>query len=318
VTRIVVTGAAGFAGGHLIEALLARGGVDVEGWRRPGPPESSQTPSPILWREVDVLEPAAVRDALSAGRPAIIYHCAGAPHVGQSWATVRRTLETNVRGTHHILEADRLLQLGARILVTGSAAVYRAAPHPLAEDAPTVPETPYGLSKLAQEQLAIRAAAEGQHVFVTRSFNHIGPRQSPSFAAASFARQIALAEAGKGPQLLKVGNLSPRRDFSDVRDTVRAYMAIVDRGRAGVPYNVCSGVGVPMQSLLDRLRASATVPVTVEQDARLYRPADAAAIIGDPTRLQQDTGWRPAYSLDETIHELLDYWRSVVGAGLNR
>jgi GDP-4-dehydro-6-deoxy-D-mannose reductase len=314
VTRIVVTGAGGFAGGHLIEALLARGGVDVEGWRRPGPPEPSQTSSPIAWRDVDVLDPAAVRDALSAARPEIVYHCAGAPHVGQSWATVRRTLETNVLGTHHILEADRLLQLGARILVTGSAAVYRADPQPLTENAPTVPQTPYGLSKLAQEQLATRAAEEGQHVFVTRPFNHIGPRQSPSFAAASFARQIALAEAGKAPQLLKVGNLSPRRDFSDVRDTVRAYIAIVDRGLPGVPYNVCSGIGVSMQSLLDRMRASATVPVTVQQDSSLYRPADAAAIVGDATRLRRDTGWQPAYSLDETIADLLGYWRRVIGS----
>jgi len=312
VTRIVVTGAAGFAGGHLIEALLSSGSVDVEGWRRPGPRESTQTAAPIAWRDVDVLDPAAVRDALAAGTPAVIYHCAGAPHVGQSWATVRKTLETNVRGTHHILEADRLLQLGARILVTGSAAVYRAASHPLTENAPTVPETPYGLSKLAQEQLAIRAAGEGQQVLVTRSFNHIGPRQSPDFAAASFARQIALAEAGKGPLALKVGNLSPRRDLSDVRDTVRAYISIIDRGRAGVPYNVCSGIGVTMQSLLDRMLALATVPMAVEQDPALYRPADAVAIIGDPARLREDTAWQAAYSLDETIHDLLEYWRRVV------
>lgn len=311
-TRIVVTGAAGFAGGHLLDALAASGETDLEGWRRPGN-HAGATAAPVAWRDVDVLDAGAVRRALEESRPSVIYHLAGAPHVGQSWAAVRHTLETNVLGTHRLLEADRVLQLGARILVTGSAAIYRGSTRPLTEDDATVPATPYGLSKLAQEQLAMRAgAAEGQRVFVTRSFNHIGPRQSPDFAASSFARQIALAEIGKGPAVLKVGNLATRRDFSDVRDTVRAYMAIVERGRPGVPYNVCSGIGTTMQSLLDHLVALACVPLTIERDPALYRPADTAYVIGDGTRLRRDTGWAPRYPLDRTLEDLLAYWRASV------
>lgn len=311
-TRIVVTGAAGFAGGHLLDALVAAGETEVVGWRRPASAGEETPTTAVAWRDVDVLDSAAVRRALEEDRPAIIYHCAGAPHVGQSWASVRHTLETNVLGTHHMLEADRILHLQARILVTGSAAVYRPSERPLTEDDPAIPATPYGVSKLAQEQLALRAAAEGQHVFVTRSFNHIGPRQSPDFAASSFARQIALAEIDKGPRVLKVGNLSTRRDFSDVRDTVRAYIAIIEHGRRGEIYNVCSGVHTTMQSLLDRLIAGATVPLSVEQDPALYRPADAAAVVGDYRRLRTDTGWCPRFPLNRTIRDLLTYWRDAV------
>ena len=212
-------------------------------------------------------------------------------------------------GTENILEADRQLRLDARILVSGSASVYRDSAQPLTEDAELAPASPYAVSKLAQEQLAVRAARDGQRVFVTRSFNHIGPRQAPSFATASFARQIARIERGGAPPLMRVGNLSPRRDVTDVRDTVQAYIAVVERGTAGVVYNVCSGTAPRMQDVLDGLRRRAAVPVDVEIDPALYRPHDAPVVIGDHQRLTRDTGWHPIIPLERTLDDLLAFWR---------
>jgi GDP-4-dehydro-6-deoxy-D-mannose reductase len=309
---VLVTGAAGFAGSHLLDALRGHGAA-VEGWARPETPALfGYLPAGVLWRNVELLDFAAVRHALADFRPAVIFHLAGAAHVGQSWRAVASTLEVNVMGTENILEADRQLALGARILVTGSASVYRDSEEPLTETAALAPSSPYAVSKLAQEQLAVRAARDGQRVFATRPFNHIGPRQAPSFATASFARQIARIERGGAPPLIRVGNLSPRRDVTDVRDTVQAYIAVVDRGTPGVVYNVCSGTAPRMQDVLDGLRRRASVPVDVETDPALYRPHDAPVVVGDHARLTRDTGWCPTIPLEQTLDDLLAFWRDAV------
>jgi GDP-4-dehydro-6-deoxy-D-mannose reductase len=310
---VLVTGAAGFAGSHLLDALLTRG-VHLEGWTRPGVPAAfGRGSTEVRWRELDLLDRAAVRDAIADLHPDAIFHLAGAAHLGRSWQDAASTLEVNVMGTEHVLAADRALGLGAAILVTGSASVYGYSEDPLTEDAPIAPASPYAVSKLAQEQLALRAANEGQRVFVTRPFNHIGPRQAPSFATASFARQIALIERGLAPAVMRVGNLAPRRDLTDVRDTVRAYVAIVERGRPGVVYNVCSGIAPRIQDVLDGLRARSTLSVDVQTDPALYRPHDVELSMGDHTRLTSETGWRPTIPLDRTLDDLLAFWREVVG-----
>jgi GDP-4-dehydro-6-deoxy-D-mannose reductase len=310
---VLVTGAAGFAGSHLLDALRGQGAT-VQGWARPDTPAFfGHLPPGVSWRHVELLDFAAVREAVADFRPSVIFHLAGAAHVGQSWQAVVPTLEVNVMGTENILEADRQLRLDASILVTGSASVYRDSEEPLSEEAELAPLSPYAVSKLAQEQLAIRAARDdGQRVFVTRPFNHIGPRQAPSFAAASFARQIARIEGGGAPPLIRVGNLSPRRDLTDVRDTVQAYIAVVARGTPGVVYNVCSGAAPRMQDVLDGLRRRAAVAVEVETDPALYRPHDAPVVVGDHQRLTRDTGWQPAIPLEQTLDELLAFWREVV------
>jgi GDP-4-dehydro-6-deoxy-D-mannose reductase len=284
----------------------------VAAWARPDTrPPFEPDASAAMWRDVELLDPRAVREALAELRPAAIYHCAGAAHVAESWEATAITLEINVLGTHHVLEADRRLGLGARILVPGSATVYQASSAPLTESSALGPGSPYGVSKLAQEQLAVHAARDGQHVLVTRSFNHIGPRQAPSFAAASFARQIARIEAGLEPAALEVGNLDARRDLTDVRDTVRAYLALVQHGRPGRVYNVASGEARSMDEVLDALRRRATCAVTVEIDPARYRPNDAPLVIGDATRLREETGWHPVISFDQTIDDLLAFWREV-------
>jgi GDP-4-dehydro-6-deoxy-D-mannose reductase len=309
---VLVTGAAGFAGSHLLDALRAKG-VMVQGWARPDTPAFFGHLSPgVSWRQIELLDFAAVRECLAEFRPSVIFHLGGAAHVGQSWQAVASTLEVNVMGTENILEADRQLGLGASILVTGSASVYRDSEQPLTEDAELAPSSPYAVSKLAQEKLGLRAGDEGQRVFVTRPFNHIGPRQAPSFAAASFARQIARIEKGGAARLMRVGNLSPRRDVTDVRDTVQAYIAVLERGAPGVVYNVCSGTAPRMQDVLDGLLRRAAVSVDVEIDPALYRPHDAPVIVGNHERLTRDTGWRPTIPLEQTLDDLLAFWRDAV------
>lgn len=306
---VLVTGAAGFVGSHLLDALRAEGHL-VAAWARPATrPAFEPDRAAALWRDVELLDARAVREALAELTPAVIYHCAGAAHVAESWQATAATLEINVIATHHVLEGDRTLGLGARILVPGSAAVYRAADEPLAESSPIGPASPYAVSKLAQEQLAVRAAREGQHVLVTRSFNHIGPRQAPSFAAASFARQIARIERGLEAPMLRVGNLNAQRDLTDVRDTVNAYMALVQVGRPGRVYNVASGVARSMREVLDALRRRATCDVAVEIDPARYRPNDAPLVVGDAGLLREETGWQPAIPFERTIDDLLQFWR---------
>ena len=294
---MLVTGAAGFAGSHLVERL-SRGRSEVVGWSR---------------ADVDLLDREAVRERIRELKPSAIYHCAGAPHVAHSWSDTTRPLRNNVMATHYLLDAVRRAGAACRVLVTGSATVYRGGAAPIREEDPLEPSSPYGLSKLAQEQLALRAITEdGIDVVVTRSFNHTGPRQTAAFAAATLARQLAAIEAGRAEPVIRVGNLDARRDISDVRDIVRAYEMLMDRGRVGVPYNVCSGVARAIRDILDGLCARVGVAVRVEVDPARLRPNDTPILVGSPARLQADTGWKPEVSFEQMLDDLLDYWRGEV------
>jgi GDP-4-dehydro-6-deoxy-D-mannose reductase len=315
---ILVTGAGGFAGSHLVDRL-ARDGHDIVAWVRPGrhddnPSRSSATPARVVVESVDVLDAAVVRTAVARVRPSVVYHCAGAAHVGRSWTLTETTFSVNVRGTHHVIEALRLAGIRARLFVPSSAMVYRSADEPLTEDHPLVPESPYGVSKLAQELLACRALGDGVDVAIARSFNHFGPRQDPSFVASSFARQIAEIESGRRDAELLVGNLDARRDLTDVRDTVRAYSMLVEHGRSGRPYNVCSGRAVTVRELLDRLLSRARVSIKVRVDAERHRPNDVPLVLGDPSRIQREVGWAAEIPLERTLDDLLEYWRGQVSS----
>lgn len=310
---ILVTGAAGFAGSHLLD-LLEGDGYEIVAWKRPEdrlPP--GRTGSELRWMSLDILDKQAVEAAIADLRPSVVYHCAGAAHVGESWTRTRQTLEVNVLGTHYLLEALRRASCRARILVPGSAYVYRQSDRAIVEDDPVQPASPYALSKLAQEMTGLSAVRDdGMEVLLPRSFNHFGPRQAPSFSTSSFARQIALIEAGLAEPLLKVGNLSARRDLTDVRDTVRAYRSLVRSGRPGVVYNVCSGIARRIGEVLDQMIACARVPITVEVDSARLRPNDADLVLGDPSRIHRETGWEPEIPFDRSIRDLLDYWRAQV------
>ena len=306
---VLITGASGFAGGHLLEHLA--GSADLVGW-------SASAPAPGLvpmarWQRVDVLDGDRVHDALRTLKPQAIFHLAGLPHVGESWKNTAASLAANVLGTHRILDSVDRLGYSCRILVTGSAQVYAPAMHPITEADPIAPSNPYALSKLAQEELALRAGTGRMQVIVTRPFNHTGPRQKPTFLAPSVAWQIALIERGAIRPVIKVGNLDPSRDVMDVRDTVRAYAALMNRGMPGCVYNVASGVARPVRAIVEALVARARVPISIEQDASRLRPNDVPVLVGDASRLIEATGWTPEISFDRMIDDLLNFWREKTG-----
>jgi GDP-4-dehydro-6-deoxy-D-mannose reductase len=222
---VLVTGASGFVGRHLLHALQSN---LVVAWSRSPAPQELATAA--RWQQVDLSRREEVRRALRDLRPRYVFHLAGATQVDRSWAHPAEILDANVVATQHLFDGLRRIGDRARVLITGSATVYAPSSLPIAETSPTAPDSPYALSKLAQEMLALRAVAEdGLDVVVTRSFNHTGAGQSPSFAAASFARQVAWIERGRQEPVVKVGNLDPVRDISDVRDVVRAYAALMAR-----------------------------------------------------------------------------------------
>ena len=244
---ILVTGAAGFAGSHLLDRLT-RNGSEVVAWHRTGgtpPPVDPPAPGArVRWQAVDLLDGDAVYHAIAELRPAAIYHCAGAAHVGRSWEHTTGTLAVNVHGTHHLFEALRRARVRARVVLPSSALVYGTSEDALTEDDRLLPRSPYALSKLAQEMVGQHAADDELQVTIARAFNHVGPRQDPHFAASGFARRIADIEAGRWEPEIAVGNLNARRDLTDVRDTIRAYQLILERGASGRAYNVCSGEAI--------------------------------------------------------------------------
>ena len=300
----LITGATGFAGGHLVEHLTAAGGA-VHAWGH----RDSRSPAiaNVHWTAVELLDRGAVRAALAAARPSAIYHCAGVADVRGAWSAPARTLQINVIGTHNLLESARALGLRCRVLVTGSALVYQASTRQIEEDHPLGPASPYGVSKLAQE---MAADASPLDTLLARPFNHAGPGQLPNYATSAFAQQVAEIEAGSRDAVLHVGNLDAKRDITDVRDTVRAYQALVDRGRPHRPYNVCSGHAYTMKALLEILLSLARVRVRIEIDPERLRPSDNPVIHGSHARLTADTGWVPRIPIEQTLSDLLDYWRT--------
>jgi GDP-4-dehydro-6-deoxy-D-mannose reductase len=299
----LITGASGFAGGHLLAELVSSG-TRVHAWGHHAP--TDRVSEHVSWTNVDVLDRARVRAALEAARPAAIYHCAGIADVHGAWTAPAHALRVNAIGTHNLLEAARELALDCRILVTGSALVYKPSSGPIDESHPLGPATPYGVSKLAQE---MTAAASPLDTLIVRPFNHAGPGQSPGYATSAFAQQIAEIEAGRREPTLSVGNLDAKRDITDVRDTVRAYHALVQDGVPHRPYNVCSGRTHRMRELLDILLSLARVRVRVETDPARLRPSDTPVVHGSHARLTADTGWEPRIPIEQTLSDLLDYWR---------
>jgi GDP-4-dehydro-6-deoxy-D-mannose reductase len=311
---VLVTGAAGFVGGHLLE-LLEQGDDWITAWLRPDT-DPSVVGRRVGWLSVEMHDREAVHAAVKQTRPEAIYHLAGVPHVGDSWSHTHETFAGNVLATHYLFDALRREGLTPRVLITSSATVYQPASHALRESDPVNPNTPYGTSKLAQEMVARRSwEDDGIPGLVARSFNHVGPRQSPSFVAPSMARQIAEIEAGRKHPQLALGNLDTERDIMDVRDTVRAYRALMQAAKPGVPYNVCSGMPVSIRALVEMFVSKARVPIELTQDPSRLRPNDTPIVLGDRTRIQADTGWAPQIPLEQTVDDLLDYWRSLIGNG---
>jgi GDP-4-dehydro-6-deoxy-D-mannose reductase len=296
--RVVVTGATGFVGGHLLAALRAAGHEPVA---LGGPHD----PPPAI--AVDLLDSAAVRDVVAGAAPDAIVHLAGQAFVPLSVVDPLGTLAVNATGTAHVLEAARAVR--ARVLVVSSAEVYgiqRPERMPLDETAVLRPGNAYAASKVAAETYALAwHRSYGLDVVVARPFNHIGPGQDERFVVASFARQLADI-AGGAPPLLRVGNLEAQRDFLDVRDVAAAYVLLLANGRAGEVYNICSGRPVAIREVLRQLITIARVPVEIRDDPERMRSSDLPILSGDATKLRAETGWEPQYSLAASLRDIYE------------
>jgi len=297
--RAFVTGARGFVG-RWLTAHLAASGDDVV----------------AVDHEVDVTDLDVVTAALARARPDAVYHLAAFTHVGQSWHDPDRVMVVNAIGTLHVLEAARALPEPPVVLLTSSAEVYGSVPEdrlPVTETVPLAPVTPYAVSKVAAEYLGVQQhLAYGLPVIRVRPFNHVGPGQAPGFVVPSLASRVVEARR-TGASTVAVGNLSARRDFTDVRDVVRAYRLLVEHGTAGEVYNVCSGHDVVIEDIARRLLALAGSELELAPDPALTRPVDVPVMRGDPAKLHAATGWAPEIALDDTLRDVLEHWGSHVG-----
>lgn len=300
--RSLVTGASGFVGRHLTDCLAAAGHV-VHGFGRSRPPSWDGA-----WHAGDIRDAARVRAVVAEATPDLVFHLAALTH-----GDLADLLAVNVGGCHNLLAALRAERPEARVLVTGSAAEYGLATEdelPLEEHQPLRPLSPYGVSKAAQSLLAAQVALREELAVVrTRSFNLTGPGEPETLVCAAFARQLAEVQLGLRAPLVRVGNLSSRRDFLDVRDAVRAYVLVAERGDAGEVYNVSSGAAVAISDVLELLRELADVEARVEAEPARRVPWDVPVHRGDSTRLRQDLGWEPAIDLRDSLADLLDDWR---------
>ena len=289
--RAFITGGGGFVGRWLTEHLQSHGdeviSTDVD---------------------VDITDPLAVRAAVAAAAPDAVYHLAAVSNVGESWDAPAKTFAVNAVGTLHVLEAVKALPSPPTVLLVCSSEVYgRVSPEelPLREDAALRPLSPYAASKVAAEFLGLQAfLAHKLPVIRVRAFNHIGPGQAPAFVVASLARQIVEATRA-GASSVKVGNLTPQRDFTDVRDVVRAYRLLVERGTPGEVYNVCSGEAVAIEDLARRMLVLAGADLALEVDPDRVRAVEMPALCGDPARVIAATGWTREFSLDQTLADVL-------------
>jgi len=297
--KALITGAKGFVGLHLCRHLTACGDTVIGVDRPTGP---------------DLLDPAALDALLADVRPDVVYHLAGWSDIGASWGAPRECFEVNAIGTLNLLRAC-IANGSPRVLAVSSADVYGQvdpADLPITEDTAFRPVTPYSASKIAADQLALQAwLGFGLEVLRVRAFNHLGPGQRTNFMAPGIADRIARNERD-GLRVVPVGNLTPRRDVTDVRDVVRAYRLLVEHGEPGEAYNVCSGRDLTIAELADRLVGLASSPMVLETDPDLQRPVETPVLLGDPTKINLATGWVPEIPIETTLTDVLNERRQLL------
>ncbi len=320
--RVLITGINGFVGNYLAEYLLAQGHHELWGLTRAPGRLAPALAERVTEVHADLSDAEATMRAIVAARPAVIYHLAGQPFVPESFRDPAGTLSTNTLGALHIFLSLIELRSPTRVLVIGTNEEYGKITEgdlPINEQTPLRPANPYGVSKAAQGLLALQYhLSHALDTIRVRPFTHIGPRQNERFVTASFARQIARIELGLQPPIVQVGNLSAQRDFTDVRDMVRAYALIVAHGEAGAVYNVGAGQAVMIRELLDLLLEASSTRVEVHLNPELMRPIDIPLVVCDATRLREQTGWAPQIPLRQTMRDILDYWRGEVRREANQ
>ena len=317
--RVLITGITGFAGSHLAEYCLSKGGLEVFGtarWRSRMDNIGGITDDVTLI-DCDLKDAVAVRHCLADVRPDYIFHLAAQSFVPTSWKAPTETIVTNMVGEINIFEAMRELELlETRIQLAGSSEEYGMVYEdeiPIKETNPLRPLSPYGVSKVGQDLLGYQYnKSYGLKTVRTRAFNHTGPRRGDVFVSSNFSRQIATIEKGVVEPVIKVGNLDARRDFTDVRDMVKAYWRALEKGEPGEVYNLGSGKDVTIKKMLDILLSFTKVDITVEQDPERMRPSDVEILLADMTKFTELTGWKPEIPLEKTLEDLLNYWRERV------
>ncbi|MDQ6693783.1 MAG: GDP-mannose 4,6-dehydratase [Chloroflexota bacterium] len=315
--NVLVTGAGGFVGGHLLTYLSAHTTWKIYGNAHVVPAWAADAPD-VEWCTADLTDRQGVQEAVERVRPHYVFHLAAQSNVQHAFRDPAGTIMNNVVGQLHLLDALREVVPQATVLVVCSSEQYglvKSDDIPIDEETPFRPNNPYAVSKIAQDALAAQYFfSYGQHVVRVRPFNHIGPGQTEHFVASAFAQQVARIEAGLQEPVIHVGNLEAERDFTDVRDMVRAYHLAITLGEAGEVYNIGSGHKYKMQWLLDTFIAMSDVKVQVEQDAARMRPSDIPILVCDPGRFYKQTGWQVEIPLEQTLRDILQYWRVRVKA----
>lgn len=319
----LITGGAGFAGLHLASHLLGQG-RDVVLLVRPEDSlqGTQRLPRPVRVEIADLRDFSRVRQVLAETRPERIYHLAAFSSVVDSFERPRECHDVNFGGTLNLLEAWRQLQFDTRILIVSSSDVYGRIDEselPLREDSPLRPASPYAASKVAAEFLTIQfGLSYGLLAVRVRPFHHTGPGQSPAFVCSDLARQVAEVACGTRSPVLSVGNTAIRRDFCDVRDVVRGYALLMEKGRPGEVYQLCSGSTVSIQAIIEILIARVAAPIEVRTDAKKVRSGESLLRFGDPAKACADAGWEPAYRMEATLADLEAYWEEQICQGAAR
>ena len=314
--RVLVTGVTGFAGSHLVDYLLAQGGYEIHGiqrWRS-RTENIEHFADRISLHECDLRDATNTHEIIAKIKPDWIFHLAAQSFVPTSWVAPSESLTTNVMAQVNLFEAVRRQGLKTRIQLACSSEEYGMvypSEVPIKETNPLRPLSPYAVSKVAQDMLGYQYWMSWKVDSVrTRGFNHEGPRRGPVFVASDFAKQIADIEKGRKKPVLSVGNLEAQRDFTDVRDMVRAYVLALEKCEPGEVYNICSGQAWTIQKVLDHLLGMTSEKIEVRQDPARLRPSDVQILLGDNSKFVKATGWQPTIPFDQTLKDMLEYWRS--------
>lgn len=311
--KVLITGISGFAGSHLADLLVAKNYQVTGIVRKSQNPNIAHLEKKISLIQADIAHEDEVTKILKVTKPDVIFHLAAYSVPRLSFNIAWETFEANVKPEINILKSIVEIGIKPKLIIVGSSEEYGLVPKKMmliTESTPLFPSSPYAVSKMAQDFLGyVYHKAHNLPIIRLRPFNHIGPRQDESIATSSFASQIARIEKGKKSPIIMVGNLKARRDFTDVRDMVRAYLLAAQKGKAGEVYNIGSGKSYSLEEILDMLLSLAKIKVKVEVDPKLLRLADISEMICDAGKFERDTGWKRRYPIKETLRDILDYWR---------
>ena len=308
--KALITGIDGFVGYYLTNHLLEQGDEVIGTTISPDYKNED-----VAVYQMNLLDEKSVEEVIKQTKPDVIYHLAGQSAVGLSWEKPALTMSINVNGTLHLLDAVRKHTSKTKVLIIGSSDQYgpiKKDECPIKETRPLKPVSPYGISKMTQEQIAsLYVSSYGLNIIMVRAFNHIGPRQGKNFVVADFASKIAEIEKGADP-IIRVGNLDAYRDFTDVRDIVNGYYLLMLKGKIGEIYNIGSGKAIQIKHILEELIALSPVNITVVTDEAKLRPIDVPLVVCDHTKLVKDTLWQPQLHIKQTLQDTLDFWRKEI------